>query len=41
METAPADIAVHISEFKKNPCAVPRKANKRHVAVRYRNRTAF
>jgi antitoxin StbD len=36
-----ADVTVSMSEFKKNPVAVLRKANGRPVAVLNRNRPAF
>lgn len=36
-----ADIAVSMSEFKKNPAAVLREANKRPVAVLNHNKAAF
>jgi antitoxin StbD len=41
METILADIAVSMSEFKKNPAAVLRGANNRPVAVLNHNRAAF
>lgn len=41
METVLADMAVSMSEFKKNPAAVIREANSRPVAVLNHNRTAF
>ncbi len=41
METILAEIAVSMSEFKKNPAAVLREANNRPVAVLNHNRTAF
>jgi antitoxin StbD len=36
-----ADVAVSMSEFKKNPAAVLREANNRPVAVLNHNKTAF
>ncbi len=41
METILADVAVSMSEFKKNPAAVLRAANNRPVAVLNHNRAAF
>lgn len=41
METILADVAVSMSEFKKNPAAVLREANHRPVAVLNHNRAAF
>jgi antitoxin StbD len=41
MESILADVAVSMSEFKKNPAAVMRQANHRPVAVLNHNRTAF
>ncbi|MCY7317561.1 MAG: type II toxin-antitoxin system Phd/YefM family antitoxin [Ramlibacter sp.] len=41
METILADVAVSMSEFKKNPAAVLRRANNRPVAVLNHNRAAF
>ena len=41
MEAILADIAVSMSEFKKNPAAVLREANNRPVAVLNHNRPAF
>lgn len=41
MEALLADIAVSMSEFKKNPAAVLREANHRPVAVLNHNRPAF
>lgn len=41
MENILADIAVSMSEFKKNPAAVLREANHRPVAVLNHNRAAF
>lgn len=41
MESILADIAVSMSEFKKNPAAVLREANNRPVAVLNHNRAAF
>ncbi len=41
METILADVAVSMSEFKKNPAAVLREANNRPVAVLNHNRAAF
>lgn len=41
MEAILADIAVSMSEFKKNPAAVLREANHRPVAVLNHNRAAF
>ena len=41
METILADVAVSMSEFKKNPAAVLRGANNRPVAVLNHNRAAF
>ncbi len=41
METILAEIAVSMSEFKKNPAAVLREANNRPVAVLNHNRAAF
>jgi antitoxin StbD len=36
-----ADVAVSMSEFKKNPAAVLREARQRPVAVLSHNKTAF
>jgi antitoxin StbD len=41
MQTILADLAVSMSEFKKNPAAVLREANNRPVAVLNHNKTAF
>jgi antitoxin StbD len=41
MEAILADVAVSMSEFKKNPAAVLREANHRPVAVLNHNRAAF
>ena len=41
MEAILADVAVSMSEFKKNPAAVLREANNRPVAVLNHNRPAF
>ena len=41
MEAILADIAVSMSEFKKNPAAVLRGANHRPVAILNHNRPAF
>lgn len=41
MQAILADIAVSMSEFKKNPAAVLREANKRPVAVLNHNKAAF
>ena len=41
METILADVAVSMSEFKRNPPAVLREANNRPVAVLNHNRAAF
>lgn len=41
MESIFAELAVSMSEFKKNPAAVLREANHRPVAVLNRNRAAF
>ena len=41
MEAILADVAVSMSEFKKNPAAVLRRANNRPVAVLNHNRAAF
>lgn len=41
MEAIFADVAVSMSEFKKNPAAVLREANKRPVAVLNHNKAAF
>lgn len=41
MQTILADVAVSMSEFKKNPAAVLREANKRPVAVLNHNKAAF
>jgi antitoxin StbD len=41
MQAILADLAVSMSEFKKNPAAVLREANKRPVAVLNHNKTAF
>jgi len=36
-----ADVAVSMSEFKKNPAAILREANNRPVAVLNHNKSAF
>lgn len=41
MEVILADVAVSMSEFKKNPAAVLRESNNRPVAVLNHNRAAF
>lgn len=41
MDLILSDLAVSMSEFKKNPAAVLRKANHRPVAVLNHNRAAF
>jgi antitoxin StbD len=41
MQTLLADLAVSMSEFKKNPAAVLREANNRPVAVLNHNKAAF
>ena len=41
MQTILADVAVSMSEFKKNPAAVLREANQRPVAVLNHNKAAF
>jgi antitoxin StbD len=41
MEAILAEVAVSMSEFKKNPAAVLREANHRPVAVLNHNRPAF
>jgi antitoxin StbD len=41
MQTILADLAVSMSEFKKNPAAVLREANNRPVAVLNHNKAAF
>ena len=41
METILADVAVSMSEFKRNPATVLREANNRPVAVLNHNRAAF
>lgn len=41
MESILADVAVSMSEFKKNPAAVLKEANNRPVAVLSHNRPAF
>lgn len=41
MNTILADVSVSMSEFKKNPAAVLREANKRPVAVLNHNKPAF
>jgi len=41
METILTDVAVSMSEFKKNPAAVLREAKHRPVAVLNHNRAAF
>jgi antitoxin StbD len=41
VEAILADVAVSMSEFKKNPAAVLREANHRPVAVLNHNRAAF
>lgn len=41
MEAILADLAVSMSEFKKNPAAVLRQAGHRPVAVLNHNRAAF
>ena len=41
MQAILADVAVSMSEFKKNPAAVLREANQRPVAVLNHNKAAF
>ncbi|HLO96524.1 MAG TPA: type II toxin-antitoxin system Phd/YefM family antitoxin [Burkholderiaceae bacterium] len=41
MQAILADVAVSMSEFKKNPAAVLRDAKQRPVAVLNHNKTAF
>ncbi|PQJ95013.1 type II toxin-antitoxin system Phd/YefM family antitoxin [Chromatium okenii] len=41
MQMILADVAVSMSEFKKNPAAILREANNRPVAVLNHNKTAF
>lgn len=41
MQTILTDVAVSMSEFKKNPAAVLRQANHRPVAVLNHNKAAF
>lgn len=41
MQMILADVAVSMSEFKKNPAAVLREANARPVAVLNHNKAAF
>ena len=41
MQTILADVAVSMSELKKNPAAVLREANQRPVAVLNHNKAAF
>lgn len=41
MQMMLADVAVSISEFKKNPAAILREANHRPVAVLSHNKAAF
>jgi len=41
MQAILADVVVSMSEFKKNPAAVLREANKRPVAVLNHNKAAF
>lgn len=41
MQAILADVAVSLSEFKKNPAAVLREANHRPVAVLNHNKAAF
>ncbi|MDZ7857865.1 type II toxin-antitoxin system Phd/YefM family antitoxin [Sphaerotilus sp.] len=41
MQIILADVAVSMSEFKKNPAAVLREANNRPVAVLNHNKAAF
>lgn len=41
MQTILADIAVSMSEFKKNPASVLREADNRPVAVLNHNKAAF
>lgn len=41
MEAIFSDIAVSMTEFKKNPAAILRQANNRPVAVLNHNRAAF
>lgn len=41
MQTILADLAVSMSEFKKNPAAVLREAKNRPVAVLNHNKAAF
>ncbi len=41
MQTILSDVAISMSEFKKNPAAVLREAKHRPVAVLNHNKTAF
>lgn len=41
MESIFADVTISMSEFKKNPAAVLREANRRPVAVLSHNKAAF
>ncbi|WP_198301414.1 type II toxin-antitoxin system Phd/YefM family antitoxin [Vitreoscilla filiformis] len=41
MQLILADVAVSMSEFKKNPAAILREANNRPVAVLNHNKAAF
>lgn len=41
MQLILADVAVSMSEFKKNPAAIIREANNRPVAVLNNNKAAF
>lgn len=41
MQIILADVAVSMSEFKKNPAAILREANNRPVAVLNHNKAAF
>jgi antitoxin StbD len=41
MEAIYADVTISMSEFKKNPAAVLRDANRRPVAVLNHNKAAF
>jgi len=41
MQAILADVVVSMSEFKRNPAAVLREANKRPVAVLNHNKAAF
>lgn len=41
MQMILADVAVSMSEFKKNPAAILREANNRPVAVLNHNKAAF